>query len=986
MENTERTKEELLQELQALQIRLEEIEKFRIEGLWMQQKLRESEARYHSLFEDSPISLWEEDFSEVKAHIDVLRTKGIEDFRVYFDNHPEEIANCAGMVKVVDVNKATLKLYHAKSKEELMGNLNRIFAKESYDIFKEELIAITEGRTVFESEAVNQTLTGEKKYIFLRWAVAPGYEKSFAKTIVSIVDITQRKEIEEKLEESERHFRLLAENIKDIIWAMDMELQFKYISPSVRKIRGYTPEETMAQRLEEILTPSSLEKVASTFKQELAIENTGQRDPARRITLELEVIHKNGSIVWTESVVTFLRRPDGVPFGIMGVTRDISERKKFEKMLIESEAKYRALVENSLEGIGISQGDRVIFANKALLDIFGYETLEEFIKVPLLEHVAPEIKGIVKERMEKRNKGEEVSARYEYKIVRKNGEIRDIEISTSEILIGNDKYIQSTFRDITDQKRAEEALYDSIALYRSLVDTSPDAITLTDTDLKIIMVSKRAAKLHGFEKAEEMVGKNALEFIAPEDRERAIENTQKTLKTGSVKNLEYRFLKKDGASFRGELNASVILDKNNNPKAFIGIVRDITERKRAQKELEKLNRELMKSNKKLRQLTLRDPHTDLYNHRYLEEVLEAEFYRARRHAHPLSVIMLDIDYFKSINDVYGHRFGDLVIKQFAKQLRRMVRRYDIVIRFGGEEFVIISPGTDRLTAFTLAQRILEAINLYNFGDRKQILKLKLSVAVVSYPEDKITTGMGLVDIADKILHKVKEDGGNRVYSSMDMKKKKVFIREKEEQSPKVRLLKERIEKLTKQANQNLIEAIFAFAKTIELKDRYTGEHVERTVHYATEIAKAIGLSKDEIEHISQASVLHDLGKIGISEKILLKQSKLTKKEFEEIKKHTQIGADIIRPIRLLHDVIPLILYHHERWDGKGYPNGLKGEEIPVGARIIAIADVYQALISDRPYRKAYTKKKAIEIIKNSAGTQFDPRLVRVFLKILGKEK
>ena len=147
----------------------------------------------------------------------------------------------------------------------------------------------------------------------------------------------------------------------------------------------------------------------------------------------------------------------------------------------------------------------------------------------------------------------------------------------------------------------------------------------------------------------------------------------------------------------------------------------------------------------------------------------------------------------------------------------------------------------------------------------------------------------------------------------------------------------------------------------------------------------MNLPAEEMENIRQASMLHDLGKIGISDKILLKRSKLTKKEFEEIKKHPQIAADIIRPIQFMHDIIPLILYHHERWDGKGYPAGLKGEEIPIGARIIAISDVYQALTSNRPYRKAYSKKEAMNIIKKGAGTQFDPRIVDTFLKIVKKE-
>ncbi|MEI6862856.1 MAG: HD-GYP domain-containing protein, partial [Candidatus Omnitrophota bacterium] len=156
--------------------------------------------------------------------------------------------------------------------------------------------------------------------------------------------------------------------------------------------------------------------------------------------------------------------------------------------------------------------------------------------------------------------------------------------------------------------------------------------------------------------------------------------------------------------------------------------------------------------------------------------------------------------------------------------------------------------------------------------------------------------------------------------------------------------------------------------------------------YSTSIAKAMGLSLEDIENIRQASILHDLGKVGVSDKILHKKTKLTKREFDEIKRHPQIAADIIRPVHFLHDIIPLILYHHERWDGKGYPSGLMGPEIPIGARIISVADVYQALTSKRPYRKAFSESEAIRMIKEGYGTQFDPEVVNVFMKVIGKEK
>lgn len=532
---------------------------------------------------------------------------------------------------------------------------------------------------------------------------------------------------------------------------------------------------------------------------------------------------------------------------------------------------------------------------------------------------------------------------------------------------------------VTELKRVEQALWESEEKYCAFFQQAGDSIIIIDPETgEFLDFNDMACKNLGYTREE--FGKLKISDCEVNESTKEVKgHIEKVVRQGGDI-FETRHRTKSGQVRNILVNTKVI--RIHNKKVLHSIWRDITEQKEAERELQLLNRELLKSNRKLHRLSLKDPHTGLYNHRFFEEIIRSEFYRAKRYVQPLSMIMIDIDYFKSINDAYGHEFGDLVLKQFAKKIRKLVRLHDFVIRFGDEEFVLLLPGVNRAGVLDLAQRLLDSIRTCNFGNGENSATLRVSAAVVSYPEDNIFRDIDFIELTDKILNKVKECGGDRVYSSMDLERGKTADRDRYEEITDVKRLKQRLEKVTKQANQSLVESIFAFAKAIELKDQYTGDHVESTVNYATAVARRLDLCKDDILLVRQASMIHDLGKIGIEEKILLKKGRLTKKEFDKIREHPKIGVDIIRPVQFLHALIPLILYHHERWDGKGYPCGLKGKEIPIGARIIAIADVYHALISDRPYRKALPEERSIKIVKENSSTQFDPLVVDAFLNIL----
>ncbi len=355
-----------------------------------------------------------------------------------------------------------------------------------------------------------------------------------------------------------------------------------------------------------------------------------------------------------------------------------------------------------------------------------------------------------------------------------------------------------------------------------------------------------------------------------------------------------------------------------------------------------------------------DEITGLFNRRHFDEHLKQEIERHSRYSGMLSLILLDLDSFKAYNDKHGHMNGDKLLARIGQMLGRSIRSTDLAFRYGGDEFAILLPQSPGNDAFIVAERVRARIAHEMQTEQP---KITASLGLASWPSDGITPDE-LLTAADRALYYAKQTGGDRTCMAS-------------------RILPTLTETTIggTVSEKEALSIIYALAAAIEAKDQYTYGHSKKVCSYAVALAEALGLPPERVAIISTAALLHDIGKIGIPDEILNKVGKLDAEAWELIQSHPKLSATIVGHVLSLVSCLPAIIHHHERWDGTGYPSGLKGEAIPIEARILAIADAFDAMSSPRPYRKALSYKKVLAELKQCAGTQFDPKLVEVFLPI-----
>jgi PAS domain S-box-containing protein len=710
-----------------------------------------------------------------------------ERYRNIFENTVMGISQALPDGPLITANNAYAQMYGYANAEEMMAEATNVGQRYANPEDREEVLRILKEKGVMEPrELVVVHRDGTRFTVLASAREIRDSDGNLQYYQAEHIDVTERKKVEEALKESEKKYRLLADNIHDVIFILDMNLNYTYVSPSVKILWGYEPIEVVKQHAFETLTPASINLSVRVLAEIMELEKSEHRDINISRTLQLETIRKNGTIVWVEVKFSFIRDENQQPVGILGLTRDITERKLAEEVLRESEDRYRSLYVDSKDSIMVISPDRgFITANPATIKLFACRDEQDFMNYsPAL--LSPEYQPDGVRSMDKSHEMMRLALKkgshfFEWMHRRVNGTDFPATVLLSRLESGSTPLLQATVRDITDHKRAEEDLKESEKKYRLLADNIHDVIFILDMNLNYTYVSPSVKILWGYEPIE-VVKQHAFETLTPSSMDLSVRVFAEIMELEKSEHrdinisrtLQLETIRKDGTIVWVEVKFSFIRDANQQSVGILGLTRDITERRKAEAEL---------------LLTL-------------------------------------------------------------ENLRKA------------------------------------------FGTTVQVM-----------------------------------------------------------------------------------------VSAVEMKDPYTAGHQIRSADLACAIATEMGLAPEKIDGIRMAGSIHDIGKLSVPSEILSKPTKLTNAEFSVIKDHAQSGYEMLKNVESPWPLAQIVYQHHERMNGTGYPRNLKGDEILLDARIMAVADVVEAMASHRPYRPALGIEVALEEIEKNNGTFYDAVVADACLKL-----
>jgi len=707
-------------------------------------------------------------------------------------------------------------------------------------------------------------------------------------------NIADRKQAEEKLQDSEEYLKKLFEYAPDAYYVNDLKGNFIDGNLAAERIIGLKREELIGKNILKLklLSIKDIPKATKSIAKNIMGLATGPE--------EYVIIRKDKSTVAVE-ISSYPVKIKGKTY-ILGIARDITERKKAEKVLAESEERYRTVFENTGTAMLVIEEDLTVsMVNTQCEKLSGYSKEEIENKMKWTDFVVSEdLERMKKYHIARRQAGEKPPTEYEFRMADKKGAVKDIFMKIG--MVPHSKKSVASLTDITQRKQAEEEL----RLHAAIMDNVAEGICLTGLDdLLIKWTNEKFARMFGNEPGE-LIGKHVDIIDAPAE-EKTSAKTRTSIedvirKTGEWHG-EVRNIKRDGTHLWCYANVS-LFDHPKYGKVTVSVNTDITEHKLAEDSVKNAKDELQT---------------------ILDSVPAIIFYKDTK------------DRFVRIN------------KTMADSLKVQVKD-------------ILGKTTEELFPKEQAEQMKK-------DDQEVIISGKIKKSIIQ----PYTTPDGIKFLSsDKIPY---QDEKGKIIGVICLAKDITEQRKSEQE------LLQSYQKLKKTMNAT-IETV---SKIVEVKDPYTAGHQQRVSQLTTAISKELNLSPDKIEGIRIASLLHDIGKISVPTEILSKTTKLSDIEFSLIKVHSQIGYDILKAIDFSYPVANIVLQHHEKINGSGYPGRLRGDEILLEAKIICVADVVEAISSHRPYRPALGTDKALEEISQNRGILYEPEVVDVCLKLF-KEK
>lgn len=501
---------------------------------------------------------------------------------------------------------------------------------------------------------------------------------------------------------------------------------------------------------------------------------------------------------------------------------------------------------------------------------------------------------------------------------RKDGSAFNVEVSSQGGLLDDKKMLLCVIRDITERKKIEGQREQSL---KDLLESQRIAHIGTwslNLATNQVVWSDELYKMYGFDPTiPPPPYTEHMNLFTPESWDKLSAALESARTSGIPYELELKTIKADGSNGWIWVRGQANKDTGGSIISLWGAAQDITEQK--------------KNQEKLIYMIYHDHLTGLYNRRFFEEELNRLDTKKNL---PLTIIMGDINGLKIINDSFGHAVGDNYLKKISEIIRKACRADDIIARLGGDEFVVILPNADTSEAIKIIEHIKDIISETNVG----AIELSVSFGFAAKESEKQS-------VLETVVNAENHMYTHKIYERASMRSKTIDI----------------------------------IMNTLFEKSNRESQHSNRVSALCEAIASNMDFDKDDVNQIRIAGLVHDIGKIGIKENILNKAGRLDNDEWEEMKKHPEAGWRILITTIEFSEISKFVLRHHERWNGSGYPNGLKGEEIPIEARIIAVADAYDAMTSERTYKNAYSKDEAINELTRCSGTHFDPKIVDVFV-------